>query len=720
MDLYQNRRFADAAHELGSYLKEHPEDFQARMLLGLSLQQIGKLDQAAEEIARAVKQRPRDAMATFSLARVRFLQGRFAEATKLCEVAKQLGASAASVLHLRGLILKEQHEDEQALQQFAAARKADAHFVPAYLGSAEILLKQDRQSAALPLIDAAIAQRASADAYYLRARVYLAMDEREKAAADLRKCIELGGVPQAASLAARLRSGSWTAVKEPGDVSSVRFEEIGGVEFVLANSPSKEKHLIETMAGGVATFDFDGDGRIDIFFTNGADIPSFRKTKPAQWNRLFRNEGGLKFRDVTEEMGVSGDGFSTGVTVGDFNGDGRPDLFVAGYGKSLLYRNDGKRFVEVSDAAGLKQQTWPIAAGWFDYDNDGDLDLFIVNYLDWSPAKNLFCGDPKFNFRVYCHPKHFAPLANVLYRNRGDGTFEDVSVRSGIAAALGKGMSVAFADYDGDGWQDIFVTNDAMPNFLFHNRRDGTFEEVGLKAGVALTDDGTTISSMGVDFRDYDNDGLPDLAVTALSGETFPLFRNLGSGNFADWSLRSGMTKVSHRLSGWGIHLADFNNDGWKDVFTANAHVTDNIETFSPDTYLLANSVFVNRGGSFEAANVGFTRKAAHRGSAMGDFDNDGRLDVVVSVLGGRAELWHNVSAPQHWLDVRTDGAVVIADRQWNFVSSTAGYASSSSIPVHFGLGKRSTVEKLTVRWLDGSTRVMENVAADRMIEIKK
>src|SRR3954470_12398131 len=299
----------------------------------------------------------------------------------------------------------------------------------------------------------------------------------------------------------------------------IRFENVkaaSNLDFTLQQHATADKHMVETMAGGLAVFDYDGDGRPDIFFTNGAALPSLAKESPSDWNRLFHNEGGFRFKDVTAQAGVQGVGYTTGAAVGDFDNDGRPDLFVAGVQHNQLLRNAGDgTFADVTAASGVKNFTWSVAAGWLDYDNDGWIDLFVVNYVDWTPETNKYCGDRARDLRVYCHPKHYRGLSNALYRNRHDGTFEDVSARSGIGAAIGKGMSVAFADYDGDGFTDIFVTNDALPDFLFHNRKDGTFEEVALLAGVSVPAHGRPVSSMGTDFRDYNNDGWPDIALTA-------------------------------------------------------------------------------------------------------------------------------------------------------------------------------------------------------------
>jgi len=523
----------------------------------------------------------------------------------------------------------------------------------------------------------------------------------------------------------------------PNLVSPIRFRNVAteaGIDFFLENSATPEKQLIEAMPGGVVAFDYDGDGLIDIFFTNGASLPSLEKNDPKFRNRLYKNMGGMRFKDVTAEAGLTGIGYSMGAAAADYDNDGHPDLFVTGVNSNHLYRNLGDgTFADVTQKAGIRSDVWSVAAGWFDYDKDGRLDLFVVNYLQWSPGNTLFCGDPK-GPRAYCHPRFFSGLPNTLYRNRGDGTFEDVSVRTGIASHIGKGMSVAFADYDQDGFPDVFVTNDKVPNFLFHNRGNGTFEEVGLETGVALPDHGKDISAMGTDFRDYDNDGLPDIVMAALAGETFPLFHNEGKGWFRDATYQSHLGDLTNKRSGWSAAFVDFNNDGWKDLFVSGSHVNDTVEAFEVTPYRLPNAVFANSGnGTFQdfssAAGADFQTPGVHRGAAFADFNNDGKIDVVVSQIGGRAELWENISpAAKTWIDVKLTGlksnydglgAHVRVGSQSNDMTSAVGYASSSLVPVHFGTGSARQVD-IEIVWPSGIRQTVRGVPTNRILPVRE
>ncbi len=514
----------------------------------------------------------------------------------------------------------------------------------------------------------------------------------------------------------------------------IRFEEqaaSAGLSFVLENNPTPVKHMIETMAGGIAVFDYDGDGRPDIYFTNGAEVPSLVKTSPKFSNRLFHNEGGMKFRDVTDQAGVAGAGYAMGAAVADYDNDGKPDLFVAGVDRDILYHNLGNgKFEDVTAKSGIVGKGWAVAAGWFDYDNDGKLDLWVVHYTKWSLPDDRYCGDAARGIRVYCHPKYFTGLPSTLYRNRGDGTFEDVTAKAGLAAFPGRGMSVAFADYDNDGFPDAFVTNDNMPNFMFHNKGNGTFEEVGLLSGTALRDHGKAVASMGVEFKDYNNDGRPDLIITALAGETYPVFRNEGKGNFADATDSSKLGAAAVKHSGWGLGLFDFNNDGWKDLFTANSHVNDRVEQFESHVYREKNSVFVNNGGTFRdvSDDAGLSLTKAHRGAAFADFDGDGRIDAVVSSLEEPTELWHNISpGAGHWLILRLKGtksnrdgigAKIRIGDQYAEVTTALGYASSADWGTHFGLGNVQTVDKIEIAWPSGIKQTLSDVKAGQVLVV--
>lgn len=531
----------------------------------------------------------------------------------------------------------------------------------------------------------------------------------------------------------------WSVAASQGVAPPVRFRNVAataGLSFVLENSPTSRKNLPETMAGGVATLDYDGDGLTDIFVTNGAALPSLEKNSPKFWNRLYRNAGHLRFVDVTEKAGVSGAGYSMAAAAADYDNDGHTDFFVAGVGRNILYRNRGDgTFEDVTAQAGIRSDAWSIGAAWLDYDNDGLLDLFVVNYVRWTPEFDRFCGDEARGLRVYCHPRYFEGLANTLYHNDGHGRFSDVSERAGIASHIGKGMSVAIADFDHDGLMDIFVANDKMPNFLFHNLGNGRFEEIALQSGVALLDSGNAISGMGVDFRDYNNDGWPDLVTTALSGETFPLFQNKGRGVFEDRTYLSGLGPHSRKYGGWGIGMFDFNNDGWKDIFTANAHVNDRVELFEATAYKQHNGIFLNTGdGRFQdgsqAAGEDFQAPRAHRGAAFADFDGDGKIDAVVSALGEAPELWHNTSPdPNRWLILKLTGtksnrdgigAEIRIGSQYNHMTSAVGYASSSHFGVHFGMGDAKVAERIEIRWPSGARQVLTDIPTNQVLRVRE
>ena len=531
--------------------------------------------------------------------------------------------------------------------------------------------------------------------------------------------------------------------------ATIRFEDIAGksgVNFVTRNSPTPNKNQIETMVAGVALLDYDGDGFLDIYLVNGAAIPSLQKDSPAYWNRLYHNNHDGTFTDVTERAGVAGAGYGMGVAVGDYDNDGRPDLFLANVTGNQLFHNNGDgTFTDVTAKAGLAgaqmngKKMWSVGAGWFDYNNDGRLDLFVVNYCVWEVNKDPYCP-LKSGVRAYCHPKLYQSLHNTLYRNNGDGTFSDVSEQTGIAAHLGKGMSVSFADYDGDGFLDAFVANDTTPAFLFHNLGGKKFEEVGVAAGVAYAPDGSTLSGMGSDFRDINNDGRPDIWYTAVEHQSFPLLVNSGRDDFEDLTLASGL-QATKEMSGWGNGIFDFDNDGWKDLFVARANVMDNINELIADRrYPEPNSIFRNLGdGKFmdvsRTAGPDFQAEGAHRGVAFGDLDNDGRVDAVVSVLGGPVKLLHNVTdTTAHWILLKLVGTksnrmgigaqihITTEDgrSQWNEVTTAVGYTSASDSRVHFGLGSNQRIKDMEIRWPSGMKQTLHDVAVDRIFTVEE
>jgi enediyne biosynthesis protein E4 len=530
---------------------------------------------------------------------------------------------------------------------------------------------------------------------------------------------------------------------------AIRFEDIAakaGLHFATQNSPTGNKNQIETMVAGVALIDFDGDGWQDIYLVNGAAIPSLQKESPAYWNRLYRNNHDGTFTDVTEHAGVAGAGYGMGVAVGDFDNDGRPDIFLANVTGNQLLRNNGDgTFTDITAKAGLSgaemngKKMWSVGAGWFDYNNDGLLDLFVVNYCVWEINKDPLCL-LKDGVRGYCHPKNYASLHNTLYRNNGNGTFTDVSQETGIAAHMGKGMSVSFADFDGDGFLDAFVANDTTPAFLFHNNRGKKFDEIGSTAGVAYSPEGFTLSGMGSDFRDVNNDGLPDIWYTAVEHERFPLLMNAGGGVFEDMTHRSGL-QSTNEMSGWGNGIFDFDNDGWKDLFVARANVLDNVSELTPSRkYFEPNSLFRNLGnGKFDdvsrAAGPDFQLESPHRGIAFGDIFNDGRIDAVVTVLGGPVKLLRNISnTGNHWILLKLVGTrsnrmgigaqihITSEDgrQQWNEVTTAVGYTSSSDIRVHFGLAANRRIKDIEIRWPSGIHQLLHNVVADQILNVEE
>jgi hypothetical protein len=529
------------------------------------------------------------------------------------------------------------------------------------------------------------------------------------------------------------------------------FEEVAarsGIGFRHAASKTSQKYLPESMGAGVAMLDYNQDGRLDLFFANGARIldpmpPGAQpdKSDARFWNRLYRNNGDGTFTDVTERAGLRGQGYDTGVAVGDFDNDGFPDLYVTGLGGNTLYHNNGDgTFSDLTAKAGVAGAGWCVAACFVDYDLDGRLDLIVTRYVDWDFDKNIYCGERRPGYRSYCHPNEFPPLTHLVFHNNGDGTFTDVSKKSGLGAVPSKGLGIAINDFDRDGWPDIAIANDSFPEQLFRNNRDGTFTNVATEFDMAYDEDGKTFAGMGIDFADYDNDGFPDVLIDALSGQRYALFRNRGGRSFEYVSGPAGVAGITEKHSGWGAKFFDYDNDGWKDLLVVQGHVMDNIELTQPAfRYREPLLLLRNRKGKFEDVSKQsgrvFQTALAARGAAFGDLNNDGFVDVAINCNDGPALVLMNQGGNgNHWLLVNTVGTRSNRDgigarirlvldegvEQHGFVSTAGSYASASDKRVHFGLGAYTVARLLEIAWPGGTVQRVENVKADQVITMKE
>jgi enediyne biosynthesis protein E4 len=544
----------------------------------------------------------------------------------------------------------------------------------------------------------------------------------------------------AAILASALAQSAPTADLVPADFQDVTAQV--GVHFLHQAPHSSRKYLLETMGSGVALFDYDNDGRLDLYLVNGAPFGDFvpkgailEKTDPKYWNRLYHQKPDGTFEDVTEKAGVAGVGYGMGVAVGDYDNDGYEDLFVTSLGGNHLYHNNGNgTFTDVTKQAGVGGSGWSTSAAWVDLDGDGYLDLVVLRYIQWD-WDDVWCG-PKDN-RGYCHPDVFPPISMLVYHNNGNGTFTEEAQKLGLGTP-GKALGISVADYDRDGRPDLFVANDSMVEFLFHNKGNGTFEESGLESGVAVDGDGRTFAGMGTDFADYNNDGWPDLFVDDLANQKYALYRNGGDGTFSYDSYVTGVGGTTLLHSGWGTRFVDYDNDGWKDLLIAQAHDLDTIEKSFPDLHYREPPLLLRNLNGKKFVDVGpvsndvFRDRWVGRGLAIGDIDNDGRVDAVITENGGPAHILMNrTRTANHWIGFKLVGhksnrdgigAVIRIDTshgsQWDTVTTASSYLSASDVRAHFGIGADRSVKTVEIRWPSGIVQTLKDVPGGQYLRV--
>ncbi len=530
------------------------------------------------------------------------------------------------------------------------------------------------------------------------------------------------------------------AISANTNIQFVDVTQEAGIHWKHVDGRSGQKYFMETLGSGAAFFDYDADGDPDLYFVNGAPLPGY-VSQEIPTNCLYQNNGDGTFTDVTEKAGVGDTGYGHGCAVGDYNNDGKLDLYVTNYGVNRLYRNNGDgTFTEVAEAAGVTEPRWSTSCAFADYDRDGNLDLYVVNYIVFDIDENPWCGFKEKGIRAYCEPDNFTAQSDTLYRNNGDGTFTDVTKTVGIYNTTGKGLGVVWGDYNNDGTPDLYVANDSTENLFYHNNGDGTFEEVGFMVGVALSEDGVAENGMGTAFGDWNNDGWLDLTVTNYAQQTNTLYHNDADGFFTDTTATTKTAQLTYPYLGWATAFIDYDNDGYQDLFVANGHLHENLAELGQEgTYGQRNLLFRNSANNTfaevsETLGPGMKLEDVSRGATFADYDLDGDIDIVVTNSNTAPRLLRNDGGNgKNWLQIRltaTNGSTdAIGVRvkittgkliQTREVRSGDGYLSQQDLTLHFGIGNYKQVDSVEVQWQNGAKQLLESIPANQVLSLEE